>query len=255
MRICILAIMSLALLTGEAHARKAWFSGGYCQASYGYAAGYYAPGYYEVYTPPVVLNVAAFIPYLAYQPVGYSTYQPVVATPVIVPNQVAPVAQAIPIPQQQRAPAYDCKEHTAGLEKRLAFMEQLMLNMSKGSAPEQPSQPQVQPMPQNIPPPPPSGEPQPPQTGVPPGLAIAVAKCGKCHEKVECTKLVMVGDKQVQKGGGFAMLDGGKFITPTDASTTKYTKKLLSGKMPPEGEPKLTQQEMPLLMQMILDAK
>jgi mono/diheme cytochrome c family protein len=91
-------LLLLATVDADAASRRVWFPAGHYPASYGYPAGYYAAGWYDVFDPPVIVNVAAFVPFLAYQPVAFSTYQPVIATPAVALTPTAAVAVSATLP-------------------------------------------------------------------------------------------------------------------------------------------------------------
>jgi len=185
----------------------------------GCAVGHYATATYSV---PYVAPTATYAPavYLAvfqvYQPVPvvFSTYQPVVAVPAVVPNAVAPVAQAR-VTTAAQAGATPCEQQLQALTVRIAQLEAAL----KVPAPTRPSQQKE--------------DAPPPQTQAPAGkgLSVMVTACAGCHER----------QNAAEKGKGLVLLDGDALVDLSDAQLVKVYRNVLSGKMPPKT--KLTQEE------------
>lgn len=103
-----------------------YYPSGYYCASPGYAAGYYYGGYYKSHYCAPTVNVAAFVPFLAYQPVAFATYQPVAAP------AATPLAATAPV-------ADPCAVRMAAVEKRLIALEAENAHLRSSPRAEAPS--------------------------------------------------------------------------------------------------------------------
>jgi len=160
-----------------------------------YRAGYsyYAAGYYGQ----------------SYYPAGYYYYeQPKVylaafVQPVYVPAVFATYQPAALAPAYATAPlaavpavkAESCHEKLAALEARLKSLEAGQLRTPAQLTPEGAKSD---------------------------GLAVLVKRCGACHDEASAA----------EKGGGFALLKGGKLPELTASEVNAVYRQILSGKMP-----------------------
>lgn len=235
----------------EAQATNRWYPAGYYRGGGGYAAGYYPAGYYPVYEQPQA-PIYAII---------YSTYQPAVAAPPLVPNPVAPVAPAIPAiagqpvgpaavpagqplmpgqppPQQPFLPQgmnpstpYSCEAHTKAMEAkweaRFARMEALLLK----TTPADKLPPGQSPAPK------PEEEPQPEKAPMgDDAVSILKVRCASCHEE-KASKVVLANGKT--KGGKFVLFKGDlakpetlELVPLTDKQRLAMSREIVKGGMP-----------------------